>query len=388
MANRNEKTENAEQNTELVKDDTVGLAQKEYGNQENNDANISADHTKQKKRPGRPRKNQLPQADVPTNTEVLEDANSPSENETEKKEFTAEKTEISFDEPLDSKALTDETITSEGTPIENNGTLPENNEQNEPENSENVAHDESIKNLLLGTAPDEDDAQGESEEIISEDKGDEDEMYPLPFDAPEASSKEEEKAEAEEEEEEKQLPPYDPNKPRRIDARFDLVELFIATLAVVMLISAFFFRHTVVDGISMESTLYNEEHLIISDLFYTPKRGDIIVFADYTTYIKKNLVKRVIAIEGDTVKITKSGEVYVNGKLLEEDYVYIDNPNYSYRTLEIKVPEGELFVMGDHRNESVDSRDPYVGTISVDAVLGRVLLRVYPLDKFGNPNKE
>ena len=191
----------------------------------------------------------------------------------------------------------------------------------------------------------------------------------------------EDSAEKDEEYREQKIEPYNPEKPRKIDGRFDFVELFIFTLLAVMIITSFFFRHTMVKGASMENTLHEGEHLIISDLFYTPKPGDIIVCEDYTTAIRKPIVKRVIAVGGDEVKITKFGEVYVNGKLLEETYVYIDDLGYKFRPLELTVPVGELFVMGDHRNDSIDSRD--IGTVSEDSVLGRVLIRFYPFDKFG-----
>ena len=173
---------------------------------------------------------------------------------------------------------------------------------------------------------------------------------------------------------------YDPKKPRKADHRFELVELFVFTLAAVLLVTTFFFKHTVVDGISMENTLSHGDHLIISDLFYTPKRGDIIVCEDYTTAIRKPIVKRVIAVAGDTIKITESGEVYVNGELITEDYVYIDG-FFAYEPIEREVLPGEIFVMGDHRNHSTDSR--HIGNISTDAVLGKVLIRIYPFADFG-----
>ena len=189
------------------------------------------------------------------------------------------------------------------------------------------------------------------------------------------------------------------NKSRRVDGLFDFIELFVFTLAAVLLITTFLFRHSVVEGDSMLGTLHDGEALIISDLFYEPERGDIVVVEDFSTVLKKPIIKRVIAIGGDTVRITKTA-VYVNGEELIEPYVFTDGLTYYYDVYpslpllnndtlvvepgeyyELTVPEGELFVMGDHRNLSTDSRD--IGTVDEDAVLGRALLRFYPFDKFG-----
>ena len=193
---------------------------------------------------------------------------------------------------------------------------------------------------------------------------------------------------------------YDPDNPRKIDGIFDFIELFVFTLAAVLIITTFLLRYSVVDGDSMQNTLQDDEKLLISDLFYTPQRGDVIVFEDYTTVLKKPLVKRIIATEGQTVRIALDG-VYVDGEKLDEPYVYTDglpylydvtpksairnNPDFEYeygRYYQITVPEGELFVMGDHRSKSTDSRD--IGTIRADAVLGKVILRIYPFDSFGS----
>ena len=173
---------------------------------------------------------------------------------------------------------------------------------------------------------------------------------------------------------------YDPDHPRGIDAIFDFVELFVFSLVAVLVVTTFFFRHSIVEGSSMEQTLFEGEHLIISNLFYNPERGDIIVCEDYSTTLRKPIVKRVIGVAGDRVQVFVSGEVYVNGELLQEDYVYVDFylPN---REVDIIVPEGEIFVMGDHRNMSTDSRE--IGTVDEDSVLGKVLFRFYPFDKFG-----
>jgi signal peptidase I len=93
-------------------------------------------------------------------------------------------------------------------------------------------------------------------------------------------------------------------------------------------------------------------------------------------------VKRVIATEGQTVMILPSGAVYIDGELLDEDYVYIDDPNYLYKELCLVVPKDSVFLMGDHRNVSLDSRSS-AGAFSEDAILGKVILRFAPLDRFG-----
>ena len=188
---------------------------------------------------------------------------------------------------------------------------------------------------------------------------------------------------------------------RRVDGLFDFIELFVFTLAIVLFVTSFFVRQSVVDGDSMLGTLHDKETLLISDFLYEPKRGDIVVVDDRSAY-HVPIIKRVIAVGGDTVRITKVG-VIVNGELLDEPYVYTDGGKYEYRveyrdiadvikgyeTLKYKdgeyyefvVPEGKIFVMGDHRNASTDSRD--IGPVDVDAVLGRVIYRVLPFSVFG-----
>lgn len=178
--------------------------------------------------------------------------------------------------------------------------------------------------------------------------------------------------------EEEDEPEYNPEKPRKIDSVFDFVELFVFTLLAVMVLTSFFFRNSIVDGNSMNGTLKDGEHLIITDVFYTPERGDIIVFEDFTIDTTEPLVKRVIAVEGDMIRVT-GGKVYVNEELIAEPYVSSLETRKDVPLM--TVPEGEVFVMGDNRGDSHDSRD--FGTVSVDSILGKVILRFYPFDKFG-----
>lgn len=166
---------------------------------------------------------------------------------------------------------------------------------------------------------------------------------------------------------------------------FDFAELIVITLAILILITVFLFRQTIVSGDSMTPTLKENEHLIISDFFYTPKTGDIVVFQiedeidERYTQLSKNepLIKRVIATEGQTVRI-EAGTVYVDGKALSEKYVFYNDLRYMP---ERTVPEGHIFVMGDCRINSLDSR--YFGEIDERTVIGKVLFRILPFSEFG-----
>ena len=157
---------------------------------------------------------------------------------------------------------------------------------------------------------------------------------------------------------------------------FDLLETLVWMLCIVLFITTFLFKQAVVNQTSMINTLANGDRLIISNLFYTPKNGDIVVFQGTDD---KALVKRIIAIGGQTVS-SKNGVVYVDGVRLDENYVYIDYPD-SHADFIVSVPENMIFVMGDHRNNSKDSRD--FGCISEDSIIGHVLFRITPFYKFG-----
>lgn len=169
----------------------------------------------------------------------------------------------------------------------------------------------------------------------------------------------------------------------------DFIEMFVIAMSVVLIIFSFFFRQTVVDGDSMMNTLHNEERLLITNCFYTPERSDIVVFQTAETGRKYPLVKRIIALAGDTVRIEKHG-IYVNGELLSEPYAYTTDPNYVYAEglmscfdlgKDYTVPEDYVFVLGDHRDNSADSRS--FGFIPENSILGHVFLRIMPFSEFG-----
>ena len=178
----------------------------------------------------------------------------------------------------------------------------------------------------------------------------------------------------------------------------DYVEMFVMTVFVVILLLSFAFRLCQVSGDSMNQTLLNGEHLVVSNLFYTPKTGDIIVFhqtSDLYDQFNEPIVKRVIATGGQYVKIdyfdgkvyVSSDETFTEDEILDESYyVYLDIGKWKEHGLPDKtfaVPEGYLFVLGDNRNNSADSRSHQVGLVDERRVLGKVLFRLTPFTTFG-----
>jgi signal peptidase I len=155
-------------------------------------------------------------------------------------------------------------------------------------------------------------------------------------------------------------------------------------LAIVLaFVITLFIKPTLVSGDSMLPTLHENDYLIINKIGYKigePKNGDVIVFKsdleknDGTT---KDLVKRIIGVAGDKVVI-KDGKVYLNDKLLDE--TYLSEGMDTTGDVDIVVPEGKLFVLGDNREVSLDSRYEQVGLVDVNDVEGKVLVRLYPFN--------
>ena len=172
-------------------------------------------------------------------------------------------------------------------------------------------------------------------------------------------------------------------KPVRGQGMLEWYEALISAALVLVLVFSFVFRIIQVDGSSMVPTLTNGDKLIVWGAGYTPERGDVVIVDSYTTY-GKPLVKRVIAKGGDTISIDyETGTVTVNGEVLQEDY--IAEPTYLGYDVEFPytVPEGTVFVMGDNRNQSLDSRSSYIGCIDEQDSLGKVLVCFLPFADFG-----
>ncbi|MDE6996022.1 MAG: signal peptidase I [Lachnospiraceae bacterium] len=156
-------------------------------------------------------------------------------------------------------------------------------------------------------------------------------------------------------------------------------------LCAVYLVIHFVGQRTQVQGSSMEPKLSSEDNLIVDKIsyrFHDPERYDIVVFPfryeENTFYIK-----RVIGLPGETIRIDEMGNILIDGEILEESYgkEVIQNPGRAYE--DIVLADDEYFLMGDNRNNSTDSRDPSVGNVRRDEIIGRAWLRIWPFNKFG-----
>ena len=174
---------------------------------------------------------------------------------------------------------------------------------------------------------------------------------------------------------------------------FEWVQAIVVAFVIAMFLRTFVFTMVVVDGSSMEPTLHHGERMVVSRMTDNYEYGDVVVFrpveSPETPYIK-----RVIATEGQTISFDFStGLTKVDGEVIYEPYImeaispYMFGSFNPYTKAEAVVPENCIFVMGDNRNHSSDSRTDSVGMVSEESVIGKVVFRFWPIDKFGTDFK-
>lgn len=171
---------------------------------------------------------------------------------------------------------------------------------------------------------------------------------------------------------------------------FAWLQALVFALVCLVLAFTFFGRMIGVDGTSMLPTLEHGDMLLLQSAGYEPRQGDVIVLTKAFANIDKPIVKRVIAVGGQTVDIDYgTGYVYVDGQPLDEPYINEamlppSDPNMTND--HVQVPEGSVFVMGDNRNHSSDSRDVRLGVVDNRYILGKAFFTVFPFDNLGAIN--
>lgn len=173
---------------------------------------------------------------------------------------------------------------------------------------------------------------------------------------------------------------------------FDWMCSIFSAILCFIIIFALFARVITVDGESMVPTLQDQQRLIVSDMFYTPQYDDIVIlYADKLVNESsggygKPIVKRVIGLPGDTIRIDfVKGVVYRNGEQLPDDYTNTPTnlPENFPNNKDVTVEDGKIFVLGDNRNGSKDSRSSDVGQVDMRYIMGKAYLRIWPLNALG-----
>ena len=172
-----------------------------------------------------------------------------------------------------------------------------------------------------------------------------------------------------------------------VSALFDWIQAGAVAIIAVVLIMTFVIRIVDVSGESMMNTLLNGDKVVVYSLMYTPKQGDIVIVSHAEKY-DEPIVKRVIATEGQTIDIDyTSGTVYVDGNEIYEPYLTYNieglRAGYDDVSFPCVVPENAVFVLGDNRPVSLDSRTSVIGFISCDDIIGKAVFVVYPFGRAG-----
>ena len=186
-----------------------------------------------------------------------------------------------------------------------------------------------------------------------------------------------------------------------VDDVTEVIESIIFSVFLVLLVFTYLFRLSDVSGPSMEPTLIEDDRVVISPLFYTPEQNDIVIVDSKN--LDKLIVKRVVALEGQSVDIDfEKGVVKVDGTELDEQLYTVGEDGTvpelhadhfvntlttvdmgAFESYPVTVPQGCVFVLGDNRNRSKDSKHAELGFVPEDEIVGKVIFRIAPLSKFG-----